>query len=127
MDNKRPISELMEATMSKLRETIDTRTIVGDPIVTPDGITLIPVSRITLGFGAGGSEFAQKASNADKNFGGGSGAGIKIVPVAFIVIKEGVVRIMTIEAPAYSTMDRVVDSAPTILDQVSAMMKKKGE
>jgi len=122
---KRPLSELMESTMNKLREVINVETVIGEPI-TADGVTLIPVSKVSFGFGSGGSEFTQKGA-ADKGFGGGSGAGVKINPIAFVVIKDGAVRIMTIEPPAYNTLDRIVDSAPSLIDQVSALLKKKEE
>lgn len=122
---KRPLSDLMESTMNKLREVIDVETVIGEPIIA-EGITLIPVSKVSFGFGSGGSEFTQKSA-ADKGFGGGSGAGVKISPIAFVVIKDGTVRIMTIEPPAANTLDRVIDSAPTLIDQVAALLKKKEE
>ena len=120
---RRPLSELMEATMSKLRDVVDVETVIGEPIVA-DGITLIPVSRVSFGFGSGGSEFSQKSAS-DKGFGGGSGAGVKINPIAFVVIKDGNVRIMTIEPPAYNTLDRIVDGVPGFIDQISGLLKKK--
>ena len=123
---KRPISEIMESTISKLREVVNTETVIGEPINTPDGITLIPVSRISFGIGAGGADFSQNVKS-DKNFGGGSGAGVRINPVAFVVIKDGNVRIMTIEPPAYNTLDRIVDGAPGFVDQIAGYFKKKEE
>ena len=120
---RRPLSELMEATMSKLRDVVDVETVIGEPIVA-DGITLIPVSRVSFGFGSGGSEFSQKSAS-DKGFGGGSGAGVKINPIAFVVIKDGNVRIMTIEPPAYNTLDRIIDGVPGFIDQLSGLLKKK--
>ena len=120
---RRPLSELMEATMSKLRDVVDVETVIGEPIVA-DGITLIPVSRVSFGFGSGGSEFSQKSAS-DKGFGGSSGAGVKINPIAFVVIKDGNVRIMTIEPPAYNTLDRIVDGVPGFIDQLSGLLKKK--
>ena len=86
MDKKRPLSDLMRSTMDKIREMADTNTIVGQPITTPDGVTLIPISRVSMGFGCGGADYGK---TQPKDFGGGSGAGVKIEPVAFLVIREG--------------------------------------
>ena len=85
MDKKRPLSDLMRSTMDKIREMADTNTIVGQPITTPDGVTLIPISRVSMGFGCGGADYGK---TQPKDFGGGSGAGVKIEPVAFLVIRE---------------------------------------
>ena len=79
MDKKRPLSDLMRSTMDKIREMADTNTIVGQPITTPDGVTLIPISRVSMGFGCGGADYGK---TQPKDFGGGSGAGVKIEPVA---------------------------------------------
>ena len=86
MDKKSPLSELMRSTMDKIREMVDTNTIVGQPITTADGVTLIPISRVSIGFGGGGADYGKVQP---KDFGGGSGAGVKIEPVAFLVIKDG--------------------------------------
>ena len=75
MDKKRPLSDLMRSTMDKIREMADTNTIVGQPITTPDGVTLIPISRVSMGFGCGGADYGKAQP---KDFGGGSGAGVKI-------------------------------------------------
>ena len=87
MENKEKnsVSELMETTMTKIREMVDSNSVIGEPITTPDGVTLIPVSRVSLGFGSGGGTYGQTS----ERFGGGGGAGVKIDPVAFLVIKDG--------------------------------------
>lgn len=100
---------------------MDVNTIVGDPITTPDGITLIPVSKVTFGFTSGGADFPIKES---AGFGGGGGAGVKIEPIGFLTIVNGTVKMLNIEPPASSTLDRVVDMAPEIIDKVQVMIDK---
>ena len=92
MENKEKnsVSELMETTMTKIREMVDSNSVIGEPITTPDGVTLIPVSRVSLGFGSGGGTYGQTS----ERFGGGGGAGVKIDPVAFLVIKDGQTRMV---------------------------------
>ncbi len=127
--DKQPISELMETVMSKLHAMADVSTVIGEPINTPDGIMLIPVSRVNFGFGTGGTDFTGKhqKENQKNSFGGGAGGGVNINPVAFVVIRDGTVRIMNIEPPASTTVDRVIDSAPEIIDKVQDLMKKQAE
>jgi sporulation protein YtfJ len=124
--DKHPIGDLMETTMQKIREMVDVNTIVGSPIVTADGITLIPVSKVSFGFASGGSDFQTKHQQANQNnsFGGGSGAGVNIVPVAFIVVKAGNIKLLNIAAPASSTVDRIIEMVPEVFDKVSELMKK---
>ena len=105
MDKKRPLSDLMRSTMDKIREMADTNTIVGQPITTPDGVTLIPISRVSMGFGCGGADYGK---TQPKDFGGGSGAGVKIEPVAFLVIREGTTRVLPVAMPPMTTLDLVV-------------------
>lgn len=125
--DKHPASELMETVMGKIREMTDVSTVIGDPIVTADGITIIPVSKVSFGFASGGSDFIGKHQQANQSnpFGGGSGAGVNIVPIAFIVVKDGNVRLMSVEAPPATTVDRLIDSAPEIIDKIYAMVKKE--
>ena len=122
MDKKRPLSDLMRSTMDKIREMADTNTIVGQPITTPDGVTLIPISRVSFGFGSGGGDYGKPGQN---NFGGGGGAGVKINPVAFLVIKDGTTRVMPVAVPPVSTVDRLVDMAPDIVDKIGKFFDKK--
>lgn len=119
----------METVMSKVKEMVDINTVIGEPIVTTDGVTLIPVSKVSFGFASGGTDFASKnVKEGQKNpFGGGSGAGVKIAPQAFVVIKDGHVRIMNMEAPAVTTVERLVDSAPDLIDKLSGMLSKKNK
>ena len=124
MDKKTPLSDLMRATMDKVHEMVDTNTIVGQPITTPDGVTLIPISKGSFGIGGGGGDYGK---NAKDGFGGGAGAGVKIDPVAFLIIKDGVTRMMPVAASPKSTMDRIVDMAPELMDKVEKYLDKKGE
>ena len=122
MSEHHPISDLMTETMSKIKEMVDVNTIIGSPIVVADGTTVIPVSKVSFGFGAGGSEFAAKhaASGSPLAFGGGSGAGVTVSPVCFLVIgKDGSANILGINAQASDTVDRLVEMIPGAINKVS--------
>lgn len=123
MDGKNSLSELIRSSMDKVREMVDTNTIVGQPITTPDGVTLIPISKVSFGFGSGGGDYGKGA--AKESFGGGAGAGVKIDPVAFLVMKEGSARVLPVAVPPQSTMDRIVDMAPDILEKVEKFIDRK--
>jgi sporulation protein YtfJ len=101
---------------------VDTNTIVGQPITTPDGVTLIPISKVSFGFGGGGGDYGKPAKDG---FGGGAAAGVKIDPVAFLVIKDGITRVMPVAVPPVTTVDRIVDMAPDIMDKVEKYFDKK--
>lgn len=124
---KHPIGELMENTMSKIREMVDVNTVVGSPIATQDGITLIPVSRVSFGFAAGGSDFQTKngKENQPNPFGGGSGAGVKIEPVSFLVIRDGNVRVLSANTDAQTTVEKLIDAVPDIIDKVKEILPNK--
>lgn len=124
--DKHPINELMGTVLSKLHEMVDVSTVIGDSITTPDGITIIPVSRVSVGFASGGSDFTGKHQQPSQSnpFGGGSGGAMKIDPMAFVVIREGQVRVMTIEPPAATTVDRLIDGAPELIDKITATVQK---
>jgi len=124
---KRPISELMETTMQKVREMIDANTIVGEPITTVDGTTLIPVSKLSFGFAGGGSDFSKKQEPRDA-FGGGIGAGVSVTPVAFVVVKDGGIKLLHVAPPAASTLDRLIETVPEVFDKVTDFIgKNKGD
>ena len=126
---KRPVSDFVSTTMEKVRDMIDANTIIGKPIQTTDGITLIPVSRVSFGFAGGGTDFQTKHSKDTKPdpFGAGTGAGVKIDPVAFLVIKDGFVRIMNIAPPANSTLDRVIEMIPDAVDKIEELISKNSK
>ena len=118
-----PIQGLMETTMQKIREMIDVNTVVGNPIETGNGVVIIPVSKVSFGFASGGSDFPSKKTDSEM-FGGGSGAGINIYPTAFLVINGSDVRLLQLYTSA-STADRIVNSAPELIDKVTSMFSKK--
>lgn len=122
MEKKNPLGDLIQESMAKVREMVDTNTIVGQPIQTPDGVTLIPISRVSFGFGGGGTTFGGKKEAAEPNLGAGMGAGVKIDPVAFLIVKDGVTRVMPVAVPAVSTVDRIVEMVPDVVDRVSAVI-----
>ena len=110
--NEHPISNLMTETMSKIKEMVDVNTIIGTPITTADGTTVIPVSKVTFGFASGGSDFAPKhmPQNAPLAFGGGGGAGVTVSPVCFLIIgRDGSANILGVNAQASTTVDRLVE------------------
>ena len=123
-----PISELMETTMENVKNILKVDTVVGDPIVTPDGITLVPISKVSVGFGGGGLEFGTKKREGDKQpYGGGNATGVRIEPFGFLVIKDGVVRMLNVTPPANNTVDRIIDLVPQVLDRVDAFISKQKE
>lgn len=122
--DKNNASALLETILGNVKAMTNSNTAIGEPIVTPEGITMIPVSRISYGFATGGSDLNSKNGGTANPFGGGGGAGVKINPTAFVVIKDGHVRIMNVESPAVSTLERLVDAAPDLLDKLQSMTKK---
>ena len=123
-----PLNDLMSATMEKIRAMVDVNAVVGQPIQTGE-VTIIPVSKVSFGFASGGSDFAGKNQKpeAENSFGGGSGAGVKIDPVAFLVIKDGATRVLPVAVPPISTADRVIDMIPDVMDKVEKYFDKKKE
>ena len=115
------LTSLMETSMGKIREMVDSNSIIGEPITTPDGVTLIPVSRLSFGFGCGGGDYGKQGPK----FGGASTAGVKVEPVAFLVVKEGVTRVLPVALPAVTTVDRVIEMVPEVLDRVENFIDKK--
>ena len=118
-----PIQNLMNVTMDKIRQMVDSNTIVGKPITTDDGTTILPVSKVSFGFASAGTDFDGKnAANKDL-FGGGSGAGVNIQPVAFLVVKDGCVRTIQL-SDGSNTVDRALTMIPELVEKVSALIKK---
>lgn len=120
-----PIQGLMSATMDKVRQMADANTIIGKPIKTDDGTTIIPVSRISLGFGSGGADGAGK-NPANGDLLGGGAAGVSIRPVAFLVIKDGLVRTIQLSDPSNS-LDRALNMLPELVDKLMTLIPDKGE
>lgn len=120
-----PIEGLMNESLGNLKQMIDVNTIVGECIQTPDGTTIIPVSRVSFGFGAGGSEFSAKPLS-EKNdkalFGGGCGGGVSLKPVAFLAIKNDTVRLLPVSETTSPT-DKIVDMIPELLSKFNHFIK----
>ena len=122
------LPNMLENTVAKIREMVDVNSVIGDPITTPDGVTIIPISKVSVGFGGGGSDFVSKNVNKHENpFGGGAGGGVKIVPVAFLIVKDGNVRMMPVAAPANTTADRIVEQVPDLLDKIAGFIDSRTE
>lgn len=117
-----PIGSLMDTTMEKIKEMIDVNTIIGEPITSPDGTLIIPVSKVSYGFAAGGSDLPTKKENKDC-FGGGSGAGVTIQPVAFLTVYQGDVRLVFVDREE-CTADKLVNMIPDVLKKVKGVFKK---
>ena len=114
---------ILSTTIEKVRDLVNVNTIIGEPIVLPDGLTIIPVSKVTYGFASGGSDFPSK--NNVELFGGAGGAGITIKPVAFIEIKDGDVTIKHIVSDD-NAVERAVSLVPEMFDKITSLKKNKG-
>ena len=134
MENNHPIESLMKTAMENLKEMVDVNKIVGDAVETPDGSVIIPISRVSFGFAAGGTEFEQEEKstngnahhhNADLPFGGGSGGGVSVQPVAFLVVGQGQVRLLPVDRNA--VFDRLIDLAPQVVAQIQNMVNQRSE
>ena len=122
------LPNMLENTIAKIREMVDVNSVIGDPITTADGVTIIPVSKVSVGFGGGGSDFVSKNVNHQDNpFGGGVGAGVKVTPIAFLIIKESNVRMIPVATPANTTADRLVELVPDTLDKIAAFVDSRTE
>ena len=114
------LPNMLDNTIAKVREMVDVNSVVGEPIVTDDGVTIVPISKVSIGLGGGGSDFVSRNVNKHENpFGGGVAAGVKITPVAFLVIKDGNVRMLPVATPANTTADRIVELVPDTLDKIA--------
>ena len=121
------VNGLMAETMEKIRSMVDVNTIIGDPIVTHDGTTLIPISKVTFGFGSGGSDFKPRNSSdsAPLCFGGGGGAGVSISPVAFLIVSEGNARILPVNMPADNSTDRLIEMIPDAVNGIQNFVSNR--
>jgi sporulation protein YtfJ len=134
--NEHPIEGLMKTSMQNIKEMVDVNTILGDPVETPDGSVIVPISRVSFGFAAGGSQFeANKMKSREKErdrnmdqdtgqqlpFGGGSGAGINITPVAFLVVNKDQTKLLPVQSNVL--VDRILDTAPELLDKLHQFLE----
>lgn len=119
-----PIAELVATAMNSIKEMVDVNTIVGEPVETADGTMIIPISRVSFGFGAGGTEFTSKAKpvEGDANFGGGTGGGVSINPMGFLVVNGGSVQFLPVGAQG---PEKLVDYIPVAIEKVAGYVKKK--
>lgn len=125
MNEKHPVDSLMQSTMENLRTMIDVNTVIGEKIETSDGTSIIPISKVTFGFASGGSEFDKKESTTSNTlpFGGGSGAGVTVKPIAFLVTKDSFVKLIPVEGN--SSYDRLIDTLPEMIDRIKNMFPSK--
>lgn len=123
---KHPVGDLMATALQNMRAMMDTDTVVGKPIETPDGLTLIPVSQVSLGFASGGSDFGkQPKPEVPGHFGGGAGAAVKVEPVAFLVVRGDNVRLLPVGGPPLTTADRVIDMVPEVVDKITDYLDRR--
>lgn len=123
-----PLPNMLESTLQKVREMINVDSVVGTPITTPEGITIIPVCKVSYGVGGGGSDFPSKnTARPEYPFGGGTGVGAKITPIAFLVINGQNVRMLPVATPANTTTDRVVEMVPDVLDRIAGFVDSRKE
>ena len=119
--SQHPIEGLMDVTLEKIKSMVDSNTIIGNPINMADGTLVLPISKVTFGFASGGADFPSKTTK--DLFGGGSGAGVNIQPVAFLVVKDGCVRTIQLSDNA-DTINRALTMLPELVDKVAALIKK---
>lgn len=130
MEKKHPIEDLMITAMTSLESMIDVNTIVGDTVTSPDGTIIVPVSKVCFGFAAGGSEFNSNklnkfSENGNLPFGGGSGAGVNISPMAFLVVKDGMVKLLTMDNTG--PIDKLVELLPDAINKAECVIKDMGK
>jgi sporulation protein YtfJ len=114
------LPNMLDGTLEKLRQMVDGNSIIGDAIHVGEDVTVIPISKISLGVAGGGADYVSKHPNNQENpFGGGVGAGVQVTPVAFLVVKGDSVRMLPVSTPATTTVDRLVEMIPETLDKIT--------
>lgn len=128
-----PIQGLMTTTMENLKEMIDVNTIIGDPVKSPDGTIIIPVSKMGFGFAAGGSEFNSSSSGSDSDqgeatlpFGGGSGGGVSVTPIAFLIVSSRGVKMIHLNENVH-IYEKMIDLAPKAVEKIQQMVKESNQ
>ena len=121
------ISDMLTSSMEKIQKMVDVNTIIGQAVSVGDGVTVVPITKIHIGMGGGGTEFATKSALTSKKdpFGGGLGAGVSIDPVAFLIIKGDSVRMLPVAEPASTTVDRIVEQAPDLIDKLADFLDSR--
>lgn len=120
--SEHPLQGLMDVALQRIKDMVDSNTIIGEPITMADGTLILPISKVSFGFASGGSDFPSKTPK--ELFGGGSGAGVSISPIAFLVVKDGNVRMIQLASQDASTADRIINALPETLDKLQEMFKK---
>ena len=121
--NEHPLQGLMDVALQRIKEMVDSNTIIGNPITMADGTMILPVSKVSFGFASGGSDFPSKSPK--ELFGGGSGAGVSISPIAFLIVSGGGVKLLQLASQENNTTDRIINALPEVLDKLQEMFKKE--
>lgn len=119
-----PIENIMQTTMSEIKEMIDVNTVVGEAVITPDGNTIVPISKVCFGFVSGGGEYGeaiQKNENPSYPFAGGSGAGVSISPVAFLVVGDNNIKLLTVNHR--NTYEKIIEAVPNLISEIKDVFK----
>ena len=135
--NEHPIESLMKTTMESIKEMVDVNTIVGDAVETIDGTTIIPISKVSFGFASGGGDFADTKKNKKEEdsgeasgnklpFAGGAGAGISIQPVAFMVVGNGQMKLMSVDQNTH-LIDTIISSTPKVINSLQSAFCKSNK
>ena len=119
------LPNMLQDTIAKIREMVEVNNVIGEPIVVGD-VTIVPFSKVSVGFGGGGSDYVKNVGT-NEPFGGGIGGGVKVTPICFLVVKDGNVRMMPVAAPANTTADRIVEMVPDTLDKISAFIDSRSK
>ena len=120
--NDHPLQGLMDVALQRIKEMVDSNTIIGNPITMADGTMILPVSKVSFGFASGGSDFPSKTPK--ELFGGGSGAGVSISPIAFLIVSENGVKLLQLASQENNVADRIINAMPEVLDKLQEMFKK---
>ena len=119
------VSDVLSASMEKVREMVDANTVVGTPITVNETTTLIPISKISFALASGGTDLAAKVAGQADTFGGGAGCGVKVTPMAFILVQGERVRVLPVDEPASSAVERMVEQIPALVDKLSDLIAGK--
>ena len=130
--NNHPLKDIMDTSMERLKDLVDVNTIIGDRIITNDGKVIIPVSKVSFGFGSGGTEFPSKSQNKDSKlemlpFGGGGGGGVTITPVGFLVSDKEGVSFLEVSNGQFNNIDKIVSAIPNTVNKLSDIFSKKNK
>ncbi len=130
MEKEMPLKQIIDAALSKIGSVADVNTVIGSPIELAGGITVIPFSKVTVGFASGGIDYdSKKATEADPHFAGGNGAGVAVTPLGFIVVENGQVRILDLKhtesfVPADDPVSKVIGAINSVIDQAPVIIEK---